>query len=103
MAMTTVQTSFGALQGTDEGGMQVFRGVPFAKPPIGPLRFQAPQRPEAWQGVRDATSFGPGSYQADRPLAPVLGIVIPEQDEDCLTLNVWTPAAGDGRRPVYVW
>ena len=54
--------------------------------------------------MRDATRFGPASHQASRPLAPILGMVLPEQSEDCLTLNVWTPAAGDGgRRPVLVW
>lgn len=97
-------TSYGKLRGTLENGIRVYRGVPFAKPPTGPLRFRPPQRAEAWGGVRDATHFGAGSYQADRPLAPVLGIVVPEQSEDCLTLNVWTPADRDGgRRPVMVW
>src|SRR5262245_44914826 len=103
-AMPTVETSYGKLQGTVEKGVAVFRGIPFAKPAIGPLRFSPPERPEPWTGVRDATRFGPGSYQASRPLVPILGIVIPEQSEDCLTLNIWTPATGDGRRrPVLVW
>ena len=98
------ETSYGKLRGTLENGIRVYRGVPFAKPPIGPLRFRPPQRAQAWGGVRDATRFGAGSYQADRPLAPVLGIVVPEQSEDCLTLNVWSPADRDGgRRPVMVW
>jgi len=97
-------TSYGKLRGTLENGIRVYRGIPFAEPPTGPLRFRPPQRAEAWKGVRDATRFGAGSYQADRPLAPVLGIVVPEQSEDCLTLNVWTPADRDGtRRPVMVW
>jgi para-nitrobenzyl esterase len=99
-----VAISHGKLQGTREHGMCVFRGVPFAKPPLGPLRFRPPERPEGWSGVRDATRFGPGSYQANRPLAPLLGMVVPEQSEDCLTLNVWTPAIDDdARRPVMVW
>ena len=97
-------TSCGKLRGTLENGIRVYRGVPFAKPPTGPLRFRPPERAQAWGGVRDATRFGAGSYQADRPLAPVLGIVVPEQSEDCLTLNVWTPADRDGgKRPVMVW
>jgi len=99
-----VRTSYGALQGSEEQGVAVFRGVPFAQPPLGSLRFRPPQRPGGWSGVRDATRFGAGSFQANRPLAPLLGILIPEQSEDCLFLNVWTPAAGDGgRRPVLVW
>jgi len=97
-------TSYGKLEGTREGGISVFRGIPFAKPPVGPLRFRPPERAEGWNGVRSAARFGPGSYQASRPLAAILGIGVPEQGEDCLTLNVWTPAAGDeGRRPVMVW
>jgi len=97
-------TTYGKLAGTQEGGVSVFRGIPFAKPPIGPLRFSPPARAEGWSGVRDASRFGPGSYQASRPLASFLGIVVPDQSEDCLTLNVWTPSAGDdGRRPVMVW
>src|SRR5690349_10102175 len=101
---TIVQTSYGVLRGDEEQGIAVFRGIPFARPPIGPLRFCPPQPPDRWSGVRDATRFGAGSFQANRPLAPLLGIVIPDQSEDCQFLNVWTPAmADDGRRPVLVW
>ena len=82
----------------------MFRRIPFAKPPVGPRRFGAPEAPEPWPGVRDATRFGPASHQASRPMAPILGILVDEESEDCLTLNVWTPAPGDGaRRPVMVW
>jgi para-nitrobenzyl esterase len=98
------ETSYGRLRGTMENEVCVYRGIPFAAPPVGALRFRPPERPARWSGIRDAKRFGPGSYQADRPLAPVLGIVIPEQSEDCLTLNVWTPAAENAaRRPVLVW
>jgi para-nitrobenzyl esterase len=94
----------GKLEGATERGVSHFLGIPFAKPPVGPLRFRPPERPDGWSGVRDATRFGPASHQASRPLAPILGMVLPAQSEDCLTLNVWTPAAGDGgRRPVLVW
>jgi len=98
-----VTTSYGRLQGAHEDGVSTYRGIPFARPPVGRLRFQPPQRAEQWSGVRDATRFGAGSYQANRPLAPVLGIVVPEQSEDCLTLNVWTSAPAGARRPVLVW
>jgi para-nitrobenzyl esterase len=99
-----VETSYGKLRGTRVDGVWVYRGIPFAKPPVGALRFRPPERHEGWSGVCDATRFGPGSFQADRPLAPILGIVVPEQSEDCLTLNVWTPAVGDGAyRPVLFW
>ena len=99
-----VETRQGRVRGSEEGGVRVFRGIPFAKPPVGPRRFAAPDAPEAWAGVRDATRFGPASHQASRPLAAILGILVDEESEDCLTLNVWTPAPGDGaRRPVMVW
>ncbi len=101
---TIVDTSYGRIQGAEDDGVSVYRGIPFAKPPVGPLRFRPPERLDPWPGVRDATRFGPGSYQAARPLAGILGILVPEQSEDCLTLNIWTPAAGaGGRRPVLVW
>jgi para-nitrobenzyl esterase len=58
---------------------------------------------ERWSGERDATRFGPASHQASRPLAPLLGILVGEESEDCLTLNVWAPAASGARRPVMVW
>jgi para-nitrobenzyl esterase len=100
----TVETRQGWMRGALEGDVRVFRGIPFAKPPVGPRRFGAPEAPEPWPGVRDATRFGPASHQASRPLAPILGILVDEESEDCLSLNVWTPAAGDGaRRPVLVW
>jgi para-nitrobenzyl esterase len=104
MSESVVETRRGRVRGTEEGAVRVFRGIPFAKPPVGPRRFGAPEAPEPWPGVRDATRFGPASHQASRPLAPILGILVDEESEDCLTLNVWTPAPADGaRRPVMVW
>jgi len=91
-----VETRRGKVQGTLEGDVRVFRGIPFAKPPVGARRFGAPEAPEPWGGVHDATRFGPASHQASRPMAPLLGILVDEESEDCLTLNVWTPASGDG-------
>jgi para-nitrobenzyl esterase len=80
------------------GPVCVFRGIPYARPPVGPLRFRVPERPEAWQGTREARSFGSASAQ-DRSLATDIG----NRSEDCLYLNVWTPAADKAKRPVMVW
>jgi para-nitrobenzyl esterase len=89
-----VRTPLGTLRGEQyDGGMQ-FRGVPFAEPPVGPLRFRAPVPVRPWAGERDATRFGASAMQSGEP-----GI---EHSEDCLYLNIWAPE-GKGPFPVYVW
>ena len=97
-----VETSFGHLEGEGEGDLLVFRGIPFAKPPVGPLRFRPPEPPEPWTGVRDATTFGPGAPQGANPFEMLLTVLVPETSEDCLYLNVFTPGT-TGKRPVLVW
>ena len=101
-AEAQVKTAAGLVQGTTvaDGAVRVFRGVPYAAPPVGALRWQAPQPVVAWQGVRDATKAGPGCMQGK-----VFGdINLPELSEDCLTLNIHTPARADtDRLPVMVW
>ncbi len=98
-----VTTRDGRLRGVSGKGFEVFRGIPFAKPPLGPLRFRAPQPVEAWTGVRDAGSFGPASFQAQSPMAALLVHGITEESEDCLYLNVWSPAVDGEPRAVMVW
>lgn len=106
-SLTTTQTQRGAIRGQIEDGVHVFRGVPFAQPPVGELRWRRPQPVEPWDGVREAIEFGPISIQPSRPAAgPFAGIMGHSQErmsEDCLYLNVWTPRLDDGRRPVMVW
>ncbi len=101
--MTITATRSGKVEGTERDGVLAFRGIPFARPPVGPLRFRAPVREQPWDGVRDATRFGPDSAQADLPIARLLGSDGSASSEDGLYLNVWTPACDDGRRPVMVW
>src|SRR5205085_4787512 len=62
--VTTAQTSTGTLRGTSDGGVEVFRGVPYAQPPVGELRWRPPEPVEPWAGTRDATTFGPIPPQA---------------------------------------
>ncbi|MFE2287078.1 carboxylesterase/lipase family protein [Streptomyces sp. NPDC059443] len=100
-----VEAPAGRLLGTTEGGLDVFKGVPYAAPPVGALRWRPAQPHPGWQGTRDATSFGPSAPQPYREGGDqVLGTHgSPPFDEDCLTLNVWTPGAGGAKRPVMVW
>jgi len=87
----TVAIDSGKLAGKQIDGMMAFLGIPYAAPPIGELRWRAPQSVKAWQGTRPATSFGPVCRQiADWVKMP--------QSEDCLTLNVWAPVA-KARKP----
>jgi len=98
-----VETACGRLEGAQEGGLQVFRGIPFAKPPVGALRFRAPSPPERWSGIRPAVEFAPSAPQSEVEFDLIPGLGVGRQSEDCLYLNVFTPAADGGRRPVMVW
>ncbi|MGO8874625.1 MAG: carboxylesterase/lipase family protein [Acidimicrobiales bacterium] len=98
-----VETRYGRIRGTDEDGLVVFRGIPYAAAPSGDLRWRAPQPPAAWAGLRLASSFGPMCPQAATTgLEAIPGDPV-EQSEDCLSLNVWTPGLDDERRPVMVF
>ncbi len=100
----TVSTRQGKLEGDDQGGLFVFKGVPFAAPPVGARRWLPPEKPASWTGVRDARRFGAVGYQNPLLLNALSAMVVDgEQSEDCLSLNVWTPALDRKRRPVMVW
>lgn len=96
-ARTVAATESGQVQGVVEGDLVAFRGIPFAAPPVGSLRWSPPAPPVAWQGIRDAASFGHVCPQLDRVGQPI-------GDEDCLTLNVFASASpGNGQQPVMVY
>lgn len=99
--MSTVETVAGKVEGAVDGGVRAFRGIPYARPPVGALRLRAPQPAEPWTGVRSAAGYGAWSPQ-NPPVSTLSGDMPGPQDEDCLTLNVWTPGS-DGARPVLVW
>jgi para-nitrobenzyl esterase len=98
----------GTLEGTEFGashGYAAFLGIPFAAPPVGNLRWQPPQPPASWQGVRVANQYGPACPQLPSPWLPqMLGRQQMATDEACLYLNVWTPKLDRSARfPVMVW
>ncbi len=101
----TVRTSAGVVRGRFEESVAVFRGIPFAAPPVGANRFQAPRPVQPWDGVREADVFGPAPPQSRLGLpAPVHGTDLVRHDpDDWLTLNVWTPDPGAAGLPVMVW
>lgn len=99
-----VATAHGELKGKWLGGVARFAGIPFAAPPVGDLRFCPPAPPAAWDGVRDATAFGPICPQNPSMMDLLFGGESEEWNEDCLYLNVWSNAVGsDEKRPVMVW
>jgi para-nitrobenzyl esterase len=113
-----VRTSFGPVRGLVQEGVNAFKGVRYAAPPVGPLRFKPPEPPKPWTEPVDAVAFGAPAMQmysrpsgeAESELGKSLAEVFPtaretrEGREDCLFLNIWTPGLGDGKkRPVMVW
>src|SRR5665213_1947466 len=98
-----VETAQGVVQGVWDEGVALFKGVPYAAPPIGARRFRPPEPPAAWRGVRQATVFGPIAPQAPSRLGRVMGDFAVLQDEDCLTLNIWTPGLDGPPAPVLFW
>ena len=100
----TVSIHQGKLEGDEQNGLFVFKGIPFAAPPVGARRWLAPEKPASWTGVRDARRFGAVAHQNKMMLSALSAMVVDgEQSEDCLTLSVWTPALDGKRRPVMVW
>ena len=95
--LPAVTTNLGPVEGLEEQGVAVFRGIPYAQPPIGPLRWQPPRPVSAHKSVLKAHSFGPRCMQrtfGDNP---------PVVSEDCLTLNVWSQQPKSSNQPVMVW
>jgi para-nitrobenzyl esterase len=95
-----VWTESGLVEGVQDSGIRVFRGIPYAAPPVGDLRWRAPRPVTAWQDIKTADRFS--------PVCPQIGAYPPESppeatSEDCLTLNIWTPASAGAKLPVMVW
>jgi para-nitrobenzyl esterase len=104
------ETAFGKVRGVDVQGIKTFKGIPYGASTAGKNRFMPPAKPASWTGVRDALHYGPSAPQRN-PDAPGAASTLatataglPAEGEDCLVLNIWTPALNDGRkRPVMFW
>jgi len=99
-----VSTVSGSVEGYQQDGLSVFKGIPYATPPVGENRWLKPQR-ISWPGVRETKRYGNDAPQNVSAMDGMLGAAPepPEQGEDCLYLNIWTPATDDAARPVMVW
>lgn len=98
----TVTTTVGAVQGRTDGAIEVFKGIPYAPPPVGDARWRPPGPAPQWTGVRDAADFGAACIQPTPRVQSVYSQELGATSEDCLTLNVWTPST-TAKAPVIVW
>ncbi len=101
-----IDTTFGKVRGLTSNGLSSFKGLRYGASTADANRFQPPVKPTPWTGVVDAFEAGPRAWQPFRPMVPEIGDALTgsgPMDEDCLRLNVWTPAPDRGRRPVMVW
>jgi len=97
-----IETTAGKLKGLFEDGLYVFKGIPYAEPPTGKLRWMPPEPRKPWRGVRSALKFGAISVQKQINPGTQFQTIEPFS-EDCLFLNVWTPGLDNARRPVLFW
>lgn len=97
-----VTAPIGTVEGVSDGNVRVFRGIPYALPPIGPLRWKPPVDAPAWQGTRKASAFGPACIQPRSAAVSIYANPPERMSEDCLTLNIWAPESAKPM-PVIVW
>jgi len=97
-----IETKSGRIHGYCENGLEIFKGVPYAEPPVEDLRLRPPVAREPWNDVLNAIQYGPCSFQGYSQLEEWFGKLQPES-EDCLNLNIWTPATDNKKRPVMFW
>jgi len=97
-----VKAPAGTMEGIDQGALRVFKGIPFAVPPVGSLRWKAPVPLPPWKGVKQTKEFGPACFQPQSRAVSIYSEPPLPMSEDCLTLNIWAPAKAR-KAPVFVW
>jgi para-nitrobenzyl esterase len=110
MSEIVVETASGRIRGRRDGGVSIFKGIPYAKPPVGARRFRPPERVEPWAGIRDALHYGSRAVQSDNVFSLPADLLqlftlggVERKDEDCLYLNVWSSGFDGAARPVMFW
>jgi hypothetical protein len=99
-----VRLSYGTIRGSTTNGVHCFKGIPYAAPPVGELRWRAPAPPIPWTGERLMVEFGASAMQGSLgAMGEMIGIAAGPTDENCLTVNVWTANVTDEESPVMVW
>lgn len=102
LAQPVVRAPAGSVRGVEADGQHVFKGIPYALPPVGAQRWKPPVAVPAWGQVRDASNFGPACQQPGAPAGSIYAEVYQAMSEDCLSLSIWTPAKAKNA-PVFVW
>lgn len=97
-----VSAPVGTIEGRMDGDIRVFKGIPYAEPPVGEARWTPPVAKADWEGTLEASAFGPACIQPDTSQAGIYAIDVGEMSEDCLSLNIWAPEKAEGA-PVLVW
>ena len=97
-----VKAPAGAVEGQMEGDLRVFKGIPYALPPVGARRWTPPSPMPRWAGVKQTTEFGPACFQPENPGKSIYSWIPVPMSEDCLTLNIWAPT-GARKAPVFFW
>jgi carboxylesterase type B len=101
---TIVETKAGKIEGSHENETYVFKGIPYATPPVGRLRWMSPEPHQPWESIRQAFAFNTVAPQNKSPFDVLEGLRVDEpQSEDCLFLNIWSPGIDSSKRPVLVW
>ncbi|MFX1525595.1 MAG: carboxylesterase family protein, partial [Promethearchaeota archaeon] len=98
-----VEIKSGKIRGYENRGVIKFKGIPYAEPPVGELRFKPPKPVQSWSHIRDTINYSPVAPQPPSALETMVADPFPQSETECLTLNVWTQNLSNEKRPVMFW